>query len=302
MQITLDQLLALEAIVRTGSFARAAAELHRVPSAVSYLVRGLESATGLELFDRSKRQAVLTPAGSRLLEHAKSVLDGAHGLEALAVELRSGWEAELRVVVDGALPFGPVTQVLRRFADPDVPTFLRVDIEYQEGVLHRFEKGRADIALVLGFESGGSEAGFDCKPLGTLELLLVASPSHPLADVELTPENRQHHAELVVRDSSPAFEAASKPSFMGSRNVVYLSDFFSKRMALLEGAGYGWIPRHFIASDLKREALVVLKAETNSWAYQPQVVVREGQELGRAGRLFLETLDPPLEALEASKS
>ena len=42
---------------------RAAAELHRVPSAISYLVRGLESATGLELFDRSKRQAVLTPAG-----------------------------------------------------------------------------------------------------------------------------------------------------------------------------------------------------------------------------------------------
>ena len=106
MNITLDQLLALEAIVRTGSFARAAAEMHRVPSAISYLVRGLESATGLELFDRSKRQAVLTPAGRRLLAQAQGVLEGAHQLEALAVELRSGWEPELRVVVDGALPFG----------------------------------------------------------------------------------------------------------------------------------------------------------------------------------------------------
>ena len=76
MNITLDQLLALEAIVRTGSFARAAAEMHRVPSAISYLVRGLESATGLELFDRSKRQAVLTPAGRRLLAQAQGVLEG----------------------------------------------------------------------------------------------------------------------------------------------------------------------------------------------------------------------------------
>ena len=78
MNITLDQLLALEAIVRTGSFARAAAEMHRVPSAISYLVRGLESGTGLELFDRSKRQAVLTPAGRRLLAQAQGVLEGAH--------------------------------------------------------------------------------------------------------------------------------------------------------------------------------------------------------------------------------
>ena len=82
MNITLDQLLALEAIVRTGSL-RAAAEMHWVPSAISYLVRGLESATGLELFDRSKRQAVLTPAGRRLLAQAQGVLEGRISLKRL---------------------------------------------------------------------------------------------------------------------------------------------------------------------------------------------------------------------------
>ena len=297
MNITLDQLLALEAIVRTGSFARAAAEMHRVPSAISYLVRGLESATGLELFDRSKRQAVLTPAGRRLLAQAQGVLEGAHQLEALAVELRSGWEPELRVVVDGALPFGAISAVLRRFADPDIPTFLRVDVEYQEGVLYRFEKGPAQIGLVLGFEGGGGEEGFDCQPLGPLELVLVASPDHPLAAVELTDELRAQHAELVVRDSSPDFELTSKPSFMGSRNIVYLSDFFSKRVALIDGAGYGWIPYHFVRDDLDAGTLTLLKAESNRWTYHPQLIVREGHELGRAGRLFVETLSPPLAGL-----
>ena len=67
--------------------------------------------------------------------------------------------------------------------------------------------------------------------LGELEFVLVAAPNHPLAGVELTDELRAQHAELVVRDSSPNFELSSKPSFMGSRNVVYLSDFFSKRVA-----------------------------------------------------------------------
>ena len=41
---TLDQLLVLETIARTGTFVAAARELHRVPSAVSYAVAGLESA------------------------------------------------------------------------------------------------------------------------------------------------------------------------------------------------------------------------------------------------------------------
>jgi DNA-binding transcriptional LysR family regulator len=171
---------------------------------------------------------------------------------------------------------------------------LRVDVEYQEGVLHRFEHGPAHIGLVLGFEGGGGEDGFDCQPLGELELVLVAAPHHPLAGVELTDELRAQHAELVVRDSSPNFELSSKPSFMGSRNVVYLSDFFSKRVALIEGAGYGWIPTHFIGEELDKGALVVLNTATNRWSYYPQLVVRAGQELGRAGRLFVETLAPPL--------
>lgn len=46
MDFTLDQLLALDAIARTGTFAGAADELHKAPSAISYLVQGLESASG----------------------------------------------------------------------------------------------------------------------------------------------------------------------------------------------------------------------------------------------------------------
>ena len=64
---TLDQLLVLEAIVRTGSFAGAARDLHRAPSAISYAVNGLEEALGLVLFDRSGHKAALSPEGQRLL-------------------------------------------------------------------------------------------------------------------------------------------------------------------------------------------------------------------------------------------
>ena len=290
MDFTLDQLLALDAIARTGSFAKAAAALHKVPSAVSYNVQGLEEALGVPLFDRSHRKATLTREGRRLLESARDVLESAQGLERVAAELRDGWESELHVVIDGSLPMAPLTRCVRRFADPTIPTCLRVDVEYQEGVLDRFNGAQADLALVIGFDGDGDQVGYQCTPLAPLELMLVCAPEHPLASAPFDASGRAAHAELVVRDSSPRFQTQPRASFIGSRNVVYLSDFHSKRIALVGAAGYGWIPRHFIEDDLAAGRLVSIDHEPNRWTYYPQIITREGQRLGRGGELFVETL------------
>ena len=290
MNFTLDQLLALDAIARTGSFASAASELHKVPSAVSYSIQSLESALGVDVFDRSRRKAVLTDAGQKILGQSRSVIMAAQDLERVANELKDGWEPELHVIVDGALPMDAVLDCIRRFSEPDIPTHLRLEVEYQEGVVDRFEDAGGDLALVLGFAGDGDDAGYDCIPLDPLELVLVAAADHPLAEQSGCAEDRAAHAELVVRDSSPRFYQRAKQSFIGSGNVVYLSDFHSKRLGLLKGAGYGWIPRHFIETDLETGRLVHLRADPNSWTYYPQVAVKAGRELGPAARIFLDTI------------
>lgn len=297
MNFTLDQLLALDAIARTGTFAGAADELHKVPSAISYLVQGLENATDVDLFDRSRRKAVLTKAGQRILEASREVIEQGRALERVAAELSGGWEAELHVIVDGALPISPITACLRRFADPEVPTCLRVDMEYQEGVIDHFNAAPADVALYLGFDSEEQAKSYDLSPLPDLDLVLVAAPEHPLAKEPFTDAARAGHAELVVRDSSPRFAARAKAAFSGSRNLVYLADFHSKRIALVDAAGYGWIPKHFVETDLENGSLVYLDAETQCWTYQPKIVIRKNQPLGRAGQLFVDTLQSTLEAL-----
>lgn len=71
---TLDQLQVLDAIDRRGTFAAAAAELHRVPSAVSYAVRTLEEELGLSLFERLGNRTALSAEGRRILEAGRRVL------------------------------------------------------------------------------------------------------------------------------------------------------------------------------------------------------------------------------------
>jgi len=288
MNFTLDQLRAIDAIDRTGSFAAAARELHRVPSAITYLVRGLEDAVGVPLFERRGRRSVLTPAGRRVLEGARDVLAPAEALVRASRELATGWAPELHVVTDAALPFAPIIAALARFAAPDVPTRLRVDVECQDGVIDRMRRDRADVALYLGFDSDADARGWSTRPLPPLPFCLVASSEHPIisdgAPVEL-------HPQLVVRDTARSWDDAPRPAWSGRRNVVHLGDFHTKRATLLAGVGYGWMPEHLIADDLAQGTLVTVDTDPNTWTWQPVIVRRADDANHRAMDLFLETLD-----------
>ncbi len=70
--IDYPSLFALAAVVREGSFERAARSLHVTPSAVSQRIRLLEERVGCALVTRSQ-PCEATPAGRRLCQHADRV-------------------------------------------------------------------------------------------------------------------------------------------------------------------------------------------------------------------------------------
>jgi DNA-binding transcriptional LysR family regulator len=73
--LTPDALAMMEAIAQSGSFAAAARQLGKVPSALTYSVRQLEDALDVLLFDRRSRQATLTAAGQELLDEGRRLLE-----------------------------------------------------------------------------------------------------------------------------------------------------------------------------------------------------------------------------------
>lgn len=287
---TLDQLLVLEAIAETGSFAGAARQLGRVPSAVSHTVARLEEALGVELFDRSGHRARLSAAGHRIREGAAEVLAAARRLDQLAHGLQDGWEPTLQVVADGALPTAPVLRALRRFLDEDHPTQVRLDIEFRQGVLDRFTDDGADLMLALGLEEA---EGCVTVPLPPVPMVLVVGAGHPLARCA-APDRRalDGHAELLVRDSSPRVAAGAEAWFGGRSRKVHLSDFPTKRRALLESLGFGWMPVHMIDGDLRAGTLVALAldGEPARWTWQPLLVRRADRLPGPAARRFMALL------------
>jgi len=101
--LTPEALAMVDAIARSGSFAAAARELGKVPSALTYSVRQLEDALDVLLFDRSSRQAKLTAAGEELLEHGRRVLGEVDALANRVQRVATGWEASLTIAADGVI-------------------------------------------------------------------------------------------------------------------------------------------------------------------------------------------------------
>jgi DNA-binding MarR family transcriptional regulator len=87
---TLPQLAAFEAVVRLGSFTRAAERLHMAQPTVSGHVRKLSDAVGLPLLELRDRRVVPTPAGQALLEAARDIFAVLHRADAALAAARQG--------------------------------------------------------------------------------------------------------------------------------------------------------------------------------------------------------------------
>ena len=98
--LTPDALAMMDAIARSGSFAAAARQLGKVPSALTYSVRQLEDALDVLLFDRRSRQATLTAAGQELLDEGRRLLEEVDAVANRVKRVATGWETQLTIAVD----------------------------------------------------------------------------------------------------------------------------------------------------------------------------------------------------------
>src|SRR5438045_5367157 len=101
--LTPEALAMMDVIARTGSFAAAARELGKVPSALTYNVRQLEDALDVLLFDRRSRQAKLTAAGEELLHEGRRLLEQMDAVTNRVKRVATGWETQLTIAVDGVI-------------------------------------------------------------------------------------------------------------------------------------------------------------------------------------------------------
>lgn len=140
---TFSDLVAFLAVAREGSFTRAAARLGLSQSALSHVIRGLETRLGLRLLSRTTRSVAPTEAGARLLATLGPRMDEiAAELTALAdlrdrpsglIRITAGDHAADTVLMPRLVPF------LREY--PDIGVEISIDYGLTNIVTERFDAG-----------------------------------------------------------------------------------------------------------------------------------------------------------------
>lgn len=255
-QPSIDQLRIFLTVAEEGSFNRAAQRLGRAISVVSYAISNLEAQLGVALFAREgSRKPQLTEAGQALLAEARAVADDVDALIAKVRSLQQGLESELSLAVDVMVPGDALARILREFQRmfPSVP--LRLHVEALGAVAALVIDGQAGLAI-------GGPVAADCpeverQVVGSVELIPVAAPSHPLAQMQpIPPGEARRHLQLVLSDRSPLTEGRDF-SVMSPRSWR-LADLGAKHVLLREGLGWGNMPRHMVEDDLAKGTLIQL--------------------------------------------
>ncbi|WP_328188517.1 LysR substrate-binding domain-containing protein [Marinobacter sp. OP 3.4] len=290
--ITIDALKVLDAIDRKGSFAGAASELFRVPSAISYTVQKLEEDLDVEIFDRSGHRATLTPAGRYLLNEGRSLLEATEALAHTTRQVAQGWETRLRIGFNSLLPAEVTFPVIREFYGLGIPVEVQLVEEVFTGTWDALQSRRVDLAI--GADQMSRPAGaFATRSLGRIPWVFAVAADHPLANADspLTEDQIAHYPAAVAADSSRSLPPGSAGIFRRQQTITVTN--VDQKIALQEaGLGVGWLPRYRIRRQLAEETLV---EKTVDAAREPIPVhiARRNEEQGKASTWFWERLSQP---------
>ena len=179
--LDLAQLSTFVAIADTGSFTRAAEEVHRTQSAVSMQMRKLEERIGKPLFEKDGRTNRLTEEGSRLLTYARRMMR--LNREALAAFDDASLVGQVRIGTPDDYADRFLPEIMGRFARSNPRVELSVVCEPTANLTELVRRGQLDIALV----TATADNVLPIEIVRREPLLWVTSGSHAVHEEKIVP-------------------------------------------------------------------------------------------------------------------
>lgn len=276
MRTTLEQWRMLQAVVRHGGFAQAAAAIHKSQSTINHAVHKLQNQLGLQLLEVVGRKAQLTTAGELMLRRASQLLDQAGQLEDIAESLAQGTEAQINIAVDEVYPYLQLADALQAFSEAYPGTRVQLFETVLSGGSEMLQAATIDL-LVAGEVPGG----FLGEPLMQAEFIAVAHSDHPLHQLGsgLNLQDLQQHRQVVVRDSAQG--QRTDAGWLGAEQRWTVSHVATSVDMVRRGMGFAWLPYHRIAQYLDRGDLRELPLAHGSRRYSTLYLTYADQD--RAG-------------------
>jgi LysR family transcriptional regulator, regulator of the ytmI operon len=176
--VELRHLATFGAIVRHGTFRRAAQALNYSQSAVTAHVKQLERDLDVALFARRGKRVALTEAGRVLAQQGAALLERASGLRELMSDMAGGEAGHVRMGAIEPLASLRLPALISRFCAPRPRVGLTLEIGGTETIGRRVASGDLDLGIC---SAPPARLGLAFEPLFVERLVLLIPRRHPLA-------------------------------------------------------------------------------------------------------------------------
>ncbi len=181
--MNLQQLYYFQAIVKEGSYTKAAEKLRITQSSLSHSMANLEQELKLELFEKQGHQIRPTPFGRQFLDHADRAIKEVEAIREEAEAAVNPRRGRIRLSVAHTMTFGFLPNMLRYFRqipENEEIQFDFVEMESSLEAMKQIEEGNIDLA----FGAKILKPGFRFFEVMREELIAIVIKNHPLAKRE----------------------------------------------------------------------------------------------------------------------
>ncbi|PKL79425.1 MAG: hypothetical protein CVV27_01875 [Candidatus Melainabacteria bacterium HGW-Melainabacteria-1] len=280
----LDQLRALDAVVRAGSFAKAANEILLITQpAVTRAIKNLETTIGFQLFTRDTYRPELTVRGAVFYQRALQILNEVDELTQLSALIAAGMEPELRVAIDSYVLLPKMLQAFHAINRACPSTQLQISFEPLGAPLRKLLDQTVDLALLVWVPEYQRHHQLETRPFARIQVFTVVAPDFPLLKAP-GPVSRKALAPYiqVVERTEPLHAPVAPLSEVPECQRWYVSNVHAKKQVLLSGRSFGMMPSHVIENELKQGLLVPFENLEGFEIYEREIRIAryQNREMG----------------------
>lgn len=260
MKITLRQLQIFLAVAESGSTTAAADAVSLSQSAASAALNELEGELNVRLFDRIGKRLMLNDNGRLLLPQARHMLDAAAGIEQ-QFQLSDPAGAQLHIGASTTIGSYMLPHIIAAYRRDHPQLRVRALVANTADVVAAVSNFEVDAALI---EGPCHASDVDVEPWMTDELIVVASPQHPLAKRSTGPTLPMlARADWLLRETGSgtreAVEHALLPYLHYLPSACEFGNSEAIKRATAEGMGVTCLSRAVVQDLLESGRLIELK-------------------------------------------
>lgn len=286
-ELELRHLRVFVAVVELGAHARAAQSLDISPSTVSETLSALERTLGTPLFRKATKGSKLTAAGEALLPHAKRILGMTGDLLTDVARASNDVKATLVVAAVESISTYVLPSRLAALRERWPNARMEVITAVCSDIRASVAAGKSDVGLVLEAETGAAEQD---SILAKARLVIVASPSHPLAR-QTASADQLRRCDFYMSDPAGDYHQVLRQYFEAAETQLPRTQALGtvegvKQGILAGGTALGLLPAHALEREIRDGEL----AEVIVNPPLPGLVLRAVIAPGNSGSPMVEDL------------